>query len=300
MASAAPTEVFVVETDIGRDPDDFLALAFLFGSCINIRAIVVTPGHPDQIASVKFLLRELDIDIPVGSAHPESTKQSLSGTYKKMLERHQAPLVASADGEGCIVMEAIAARFGPPSLFACGPLENTGKYLKRGGDLRRCFVQGGFLPYEAHDLVVSRLPQFEGHTAFATFNFGGCIDGAQKLISYPATHYFIGKNVCHTILYSHEIHKQMLAAHSSAHRSPARRMFLEFAELILDRHPEGKKIHDVVAAACLVNTDMGVWVRGRPHYHGKGRWGTETDPDGDFVLADLDRSAFWSAMASFN
>ena len=43
----------IVETDIGHDPDDFFALCYLHSAGINIRAILVTIGHPYQIEIIR-------------------------------------------------------------------------------------------------------------------------------------------------------------------------------------------------------------------------------------------------------
>lgn len=68
MASENPIDV-VWDTDIGRDPDDFLAGCFLLSrSEINLRAITISPGDRDQIALTKVLLKETGrSDVPVGA-----------------------------------------------------------------------------------------------------------------------------------------------------------------------------------------------------------------------------------------
>ncbi len=40
----------IIETDIGHDPDDLFAICYLAAAGVNIRAICVSPGDPDQIA----------------------------------------------------------------------------------------------------------------------------------------------------------------------------------------------------------------------------------------------------------
>ena len=64
----------IIETDIGRDPNDLFALCYLFGAGADIRAITIWPGDPDQVAVVRFLLRQLGRDdIPWASPTQRAT-----------------------------------------------------------------------------------------------------------------------------------------------------------------------------------------------------------------------------------
>ena len=46
----------IIETDIGRDPDDLFAIAYLIAAGANVRAVLISPGDPDQIAVARLLL----------------------------------------------------------------------------------------------------------------------------------------------------------------------------------------------------------------------------------------------------
>ena len=50
------------------DPDDFLTLLLLAGHPkVDLRAVTVTPGGADQIATVRWALKALGLeDVPVG------------------------------------------------------------------------------------------------------------------------------------------------------------------------------------------------------------------------------------------
>ena len=48
----------IIETDIGRDGEDFFALCYFFAAGADIKAIVISPGDEDQVAVAKLLLWE--------------------------------------------------------------------------------------------------------------------------------------------------------------------------------------------------------------------------------------------------
>ena len=50
------------------DPDDFITLLFLLGHPrVNLKAVTVTPGTPDQVGVVRKALGWFGRDIPVGA-----------------------------------------------------------------------------------------------------------------------------------------------------------------------------------------------------------------------------------------
>lgn len=63
------------------DPDDFLTLLLLIGHPkVNLKAVTVTPGTPDQIGLVRRVLNEwFDLNIPVGAYNIEHNKECVSG-----------------------------------------------------------------------------------------------------------------------------------------------------------------------------------------------------------------------------
>jgi hypothetical protein len=46
----------VIETDIGNDPDDLFAIAYLIAAGVTVRAVLITPGDPAQVAICRLLL----------------------------------------------------------------------------------------------------------------------------------------------------------------------------------------------------------------------------------------------------
>ena len=107
-----------------------------------------------------------------------------------------------------------------------------------------------------------------------TFNLNGDRKGAEVLLEAAIPdRRFVGKNVCHTLLYDRALHATMPAAEpgqagDQCSSRPAWRRTCE--------HHEEKKWHDPTAAACHLHPEIGTWVRGRVKRI-EGGWGTVAD-----------------------
>jgi pyrimidine-specific ribonucleoside hydrolase len=283
----------IVETDLGHDPDDFFAICYLAGVGVRIRTITVVPGDRDQLAVARLLVKFLGLDIPVGASKPDSRKCSSGGMHHDLLDRFGFPREAGHDGPGDEVIAATMAKHPACEFLVIGPCTSTARYLSRPDAVvpRRLTMQGGFLGYDLYAPRV-RLPQFEGRTWMPTFNLNGDRKGAEVLLRAPIPdRRFVGKNVCHTLLYDRGFHATMPPAETDR---PATVLFMAGMEAYLEHHEE-KKWHDPTAAACHLHPDIGAWLRGRVTKI-EGGWGTVPDAGGDLILADIDRAALWSSF----
>ena len=284
----------IVETDLGRDPDDFFALCYLHGAGYHIRAITISPGDPDQIAIAKGLMKELGLQIPVGAARG-GDKSSSGGVHEKFLRRYGHPLREAPDSVGSAVIHITKQAYPDAELFVCGPPQNVGRYLEEFPDtpFRAVTIQGGFVPYSVHTYDVPRLDKFEGRETVATFNLNGDPKAGEKLIQSGSPLRMVGKNVCHTIVYDKERHRYVQEV---APTSRAGELFREVMSMYLENHTD-KKFHDPTAAVCMRHPEIGTWVMGHP-YRTLGRWGTRPDPVGHPCLVDVDRTALWEHIRS--
>jgi pyrimidine-specific ribonucleoside hydrolase len=283
----------IVETDLGHDPDDFFTLCYLAGVGVRLRAITVVPGDRDQLAVARMLVKLLGLDIPVGASKPDSRKCSSGGMHHELLDRFAFPREASHDGPGHEVIAATLAKHSACEFLVIGPCTSTARYLSRPDAVvpRRLTMQGGFLGYNLYTPKV-RLPQFEGKTWMPTFNLNGDRKGAEVLLKAPIPdRRFVGKNVCHTLLYDRAMHVMMPAADPDR---LATVLFMEGMQSYLKHHEE-KKWHDPAAAACHLHPEIGTWLRGRVTKVDAG-WGTVADESGDLILADIDRDALWGCF----
>lgn len=280
----------IVETDLGHDPDDLFALCYLAAAGVAIRAITIVPGDPDQLAVARMFAKVIGADIAIGASHLTGRKPSSGGVHHALLRHFGMPREATADGPGEEVVAAAMRRYPEADVFIIGPCTSTARYLARPDAHipRRLTMQGGFLGYHLHAPTV-RLPEFEGKEWMPTFNLNGDRKGAAVVMAASiAERRFVGKNVCHTIVYDAKIHATMPPTPTG---NAAAELFRLGMDLYLQTHP-GKKWHDPTAAVCHLHPEIGTWVRGRVTKMGGG-WGTVADAAGDYVLADIDRDALW-------
>lgn len=123
------THDLIVETDIGHDPDDFFAVCYLVAAGVRVRAILVVPGDPDQIAIARLLCKELKLDIPIGASKLGRTKRSSGSIHHELLKRYGHTLDAQPDAQGNKVIEDVLALYPGSEFFVIGPVTSLGTYL---------------------------------------------------------------------------------------------------------------------------------------------------------------------------
>ena len=288
----------IVETDLGRDPDDFFAILYLVSAGVDIKCITVSPGDRDQIAVAKFLCKQLGLDIPVGAGHMNrGGKTSSGGIHYDILKKYGHSLDASPDGFGGDIITDVMKTHPDSELFVIGPLnsvraylEGAPKFTKRG--FRRCTMQGGFVGYDIHaEPGIKRLPKFEGLTTCPTFNMNGDVKGTEALLASDTVRQFVGKNVCHTIIYNMDRHifSKMFPPQNRAYE-----LFHETMDMYLEKHGE-KKFHDPTAAVCHLHPEIGKWLCGGQLFRANGGWGTKLGGP-DSMLVDIDREKLWEYL----
>src|SRR5262249_28970755 len=137
-----------------------------------------------------------------------SRKLSSGGVHYALLDRLGLPREADHDGRGDDVIAEMMRRHPGCDFFVIGPCTSTGRYLRPPDAifLARLTMQGGCLGSPLYPPSV-RLAQFEGKVWMPTFNLNGDRKGADVLMAAPiADRRFVGKNVCHTIVYNQAIH----------------------------------------------------------------------------------------------
>jgi inosine-uridine nucleoside N-ribohydrolase len=294
----------IIETDLGHDPDDFFALCYL-SNVADIRAILLTPGHPHQVAIANFLVKELGLKAKVGV--PEVAKKKDFPPWSKginpgrvhgqILSSEGYPLEATAEHCGSDLIDECLKADPNTEFFICGPLTNVGSYLTAnpGVKISRVTMQGGFIGYHTHGLPVQRLEKFEGKDTVATFNLNGNVRGGLALLdANVADRRFVSKNVCHTLVYDEAIHMRMLKVRPKTRGDELLRRGMY---LYLGKHHEGKKFHDPSAAVAHIHPEIVTWFEGRL-YRQRGEWGTWPDPKLDKISVDIDREALWNHIAN--
>lgn len=285
----------IVETDIGNDPDDFFALCYLIAAGINIRCISITPGNLDQVAFARFLCKELNLDIPIASSKLNSTKVSSGGIHHQLLRKYGYDLGSKSDGLGKEIIKDVFLKYPDSEFFVIGPVTSVGSFLAENNcEIKKATMQGGFLSYNVNPFPCRRYPDFENKFWMPIFNLNGdrknALNFSQAKIKDRR---FVGKNVCHTVMFDKE-----RFSHMKKPENRAGELFIEGMELYLQFH-DRKKFHDPTAAVCHLYPEIGCWIKGKIEKMETG-WGTKLDDNGDHILADINYDLLWQHIFNMN
>ncbi len=282
----------IIETDIGHDPDDLFAICYLAATGADIKAILVSPGDPDQIAIARFVCERLGLNIPIGAAHRGRDKLSSGSIHHALLKRYGKSLRAEADYDSLTIVENLMDddTLEAVEAFVIGPVTGIGQYLTLGGvPFSRATMQGGFVPYGVHRPQIT-LPKFEGKTWMPTFNLNADRPNGQAFLNALMPRQMVGKNVCHTVQFNRD-----RFARFGKPVNAASELFHEAATLYLETH-DSKAFHDPTAAVCHLHPEVGVWMDGKTT---KREGGWTTVPGEDKVLIDLDHEAMWNHLQTW-
>lgn len=281
------------------DPDDALALCLLATHPrVNLRLVTLHPGGWDQVAVVRAILRRLRVDgVPVGARDCPSPKRHVSQFHYDWLGdlKDEEPSNPSVD-----LIMAACSRY-PLSLVTGAALTNVHRAVVYGRSQAQLYkewtCQGGF----AGDNVVPeehRLEKFRGQVTCPTFNLNGDVDAAKELLGHPrmGRTRMVSKNVCHGFRYDKDFHAQVPAGEHAGLD-----LLRDGMECYFGKHPDGKALHDVLAAALAIDPRAGTWANVVPMRE-KGGWGSYPVPDSVVgsvrILVAVDRSKVIEAMAS--
>lgn len=276
---------FLIETDLGHDPDDLFCICHLAEIGLPIAAVGVVPGSPEQIALACGLRKHLGLDFLVGHSKPNAKPERL-GVHDKVMA-HYGWDKATPDGTNEEVFAQALDKHPDAQCLVIGPAPGLGKVASRLTG--RMTFQGGFLPYSLHT-PQKPLEKFLTEQAVPTFNFNGDRKAVDAILQAPITYrQFCGKNVCHAVTLTKELSERFAPA-----RNAAGEVYRLAVKLYFEYHDE-KKMHDPTALVCHLDPMVGTWFRGRPQRAGSG-WTTVADPDGDYVLADVDYDRLWDRI----
>jgi pyrimidine-specific ribonucleoside hydrolase len=271
------------------DPDDFLTLLFLLGHPqVNLRAVTVTPGTPDQIGLVRQALRWFDRDIPVGAHNLEHPKQCVSEWHYKAY----GIVAASRDAEpGPELLLRLCNE--NTTLVTGAALKNLGGAIRLGNGsfrLGRLVAQGGFAG-EGVVLPEWQLPKFRGLTTCPTFNLNGDVKSALLTLTYPliGIRRFVSKNVCHQVIYDQALHQKIAPLQD---KNLALKYMWQGMDMYLKNKPEGKILHDPLAACCAIDESIGTWAEVEL-FREKNEWGARLKPRSrTWIITDYDHDRF--------
>jgi hypothetical protein len=278
--------LFEMETS---DPDDFMTLLWLADHpALALRAVVVTPGSRDQCQLVRWGLDACGrTDVPVGALHgpawwasEDGRKPRVSGFHYKVygdsIRDHDVGEIA--EGPALLAAQLRLDPHERTALLVGSAPKNTGRLLREHGDVVIPYwvQQGGFA---GDNLVPEPLPKFRGRLTCPSFNPGGAPRDTLSLLASPRVgqRLFVSKNVCHGVVWTGALQhalKERIA--QGPHRTGRDRM-VHALDRYLEDKGVGKAMHDLVAAACLLDEAV-CGFKPVSIYREKGEWGALADP----------------------
>ncbi len=278
------------------DPDDFLTLLLLAGHPrVQLKAVTITPGTPEQVGLVRRALEWLELEIPVGAHNLDHGKRCVSSWHYRAYG--EAPASRDAEPGGELLLAQCDER---TTLITGAPLKNLGAAIAlgaaRGAPFRlgRLFAQGGF----AGEGVVPphlQLKKFRGLAEVPTYNLNGAPKAALAALACPGIdgRWFVSKNVCHGVVYDAAVHERVAAVKD---RSPALALVWKGMDVYLRKRPAGKKFHDPLAACCALDPEIATWAEVEL-YRKRGKWGSRLQPgSGTRIIVEHDHERFLSVL----
>lgn len=249
--------IFDMETD---DPDDFITLLLLLGHpMVNLKAVTVFPGSPQQIGFIRrAIYKWFNRDILIGAHNLKTPKPRLSEWHYQAYGQAEPSTDALSAGQllldNCtdntvLLMGAPLTNFRTASRLAAEQNQELriGKIVIQGG-----FAGEGVVPEHL------QLNKFRAKTTVPSHNLIGDKKATQKILQYQPTHgkYFVSKNVCHRVIYDRDMHQLV-----DKKRTQSRSLDLisQGMKTYFGINPNGKMLHDPLAACCAINPDIAEW-----------------------------------------
>jgi pyrimidine-specific ribonucleoside hydrolase len=279
------------------DPDDFLTLLMLLDHPrVELRAVTITPGAPDQVGLVRRALEWMErTELPVGARNLDHPKEAVSKWHYSTFGR--VPPSRDAEPADELLLSVLDAS---TTLLTGGPPKNLGNTLElahsRGTPLSigRWVAQGGF----AGEGVVPpdrQLAKFRGLTICPSFNLNGAPQAVLAALAAPeiGRRRFVSKNVCHGVIYDRAMHERFSAA---ATRRRSIELVHKAMGRYLARHSGGKAFHDPLAAACAIDESIADWAEIKL-YRERGAWGSRLSPStGTRIIISYDHERFLATL----
>ena len=253
-----------------RDPDDVLTLCLVAAHpAVRLAAVTVNPGTPAQIGVIRTVLDRLGSDVPVGARIVRQDGDAVSPFHRAWLG--DTPEAKPDSVAHVLLADAMATDPGTV-LLTTAPLHNLRLLLNKhpGLSVTRWVAQGGF----AGDNLVSRsdrLPKFAEMTTCESFNFGHDVKGALAALSSEQIHErrLVSKNVTHGVVWDRSLQERVAPL---ADGNVGLAIAYEAMGVYLRERPEGKMLHDPMAAAAAIDPAAFRWAEVEM-FREQGRWG---------------------------
>ena len=246
----------VLDLEIGY-MDDFITLVLLLGHpLVNLKAITIVPGTPDEIGFLRHVLAIFNrADIPLG-VFDMNTKSIVSAFDYKVYYSTEIKESREAS-DAC---DILLTHCDENTILVCGgPLTNVSKAIQTGKfRLGRLVVQGGF---DCDNIVPQnkRIDKLNGLLTSTAFNLDSNVQSALNVLQDKTIKekFFVSKNVCHRVHYNRDMHKQLEPIRD---KSLSLKEIYRIMSIYLDSiNIDGEIFHDPLTACCAIDPTIGEW-----------------------------------------
>lgn len=265
-----------------QDPDDFLNLLFLASHpLVDLRAVTLVPGTPEQAGLVVWALGELGYqrgEVRIGVSEMAQRKRrggALNPWHTRVYGEH--PPYHDAESAREVLMEVCDK---DTTLVTGGPPFTLGRTVwDTGFKLGRWIAQGGFAGVGVVPPELPTLEKFQGLETCPTFNFSGAWNEALTALESERIleKRCVSKNVCHQVLIGADEVDLLVDAASRTEDARHRRgleLIAKGAAAYVARRG-AKKAHDLVAGAAAIDPSFLTWAEHVVVYRAaSGRWGS--------------------------
>jgi pyrimidine-specific ribonucleoside hydrolase len=255
--------------------------------------VTINPGTRDQVAVVRRILERLDHHaVPVGARDPARAGEVSPFHHAWLGDTGRADPDAAAH-------EVLASALTASTVLLSGaPLHNVRDLLRAHPDARvdRWVAQGGF----AGDNLVPperRLPKFDGLITTESHNLGANKKATLAVLADDRVRLrqLVSKNVTHATAWDRPLQDRMQALDGLA---PGMQLAREAMAVLLREAPEGKLLHDPLAACAAIDPGIVEWAEVTVIY-AHGRWGAEPAPGSSTLISvGMDRPAFLRTLVA--
>jgi len=121
-----PGPGLIIETDIGDDPDDYMMLLHLLMQGVRIDALLLSPGHPSQVALCRFVFAQLGITAPpIGVAdRPHWRNQPINRMHAGFMAQPAGSREFWVDGPGHEVAREVLKNIPTPKCSSVSTVEH--------------------------------------------------------------------------------------------------------------------------------------------------------------------------------
>lgn len=281
--------VWDMETD---DPDDFMTLLFLAGHPqVNLKAVTVLPGSSAQIGLVRHALHNwFDLDIPVGARNLDAQKIAVSkwhyDAYGEIAPSRDALPAADVLIDCCDSKTTLLTGAALTNLRAAINASTVERRLIVG----RLVAQGGFA---GEGVVPSelQLDKFKGINTAVTHNLSSDSKATLAVLGYDgiSRRDFVSKNVCHRVVYDQTMHDHIAQIKQN---SQSLSLIWQGMDVYLKQHPDGKMLHDPLAACCAIDASICTWAEVEL-YKSDNAWGSRLVPGSSTrIIVDYNHEKF--------